>query len=107
MNDGSIVGEVVVATRWYSLRQVCEICGIEAVLVWEMAEHGVIDPPGDQPDAWSFSEFDLLRFKEAIRLRNDLGIDWAGTFLPKHRVGNPGGFTELFVRIRRGVYCLK
>ena len=21
-----------------------------------------------------------------------LGIHWAGTFLPKHRVGNPGGF---------------
>ena len=28
-----------------------------------------------------------------------LGIDWAGTFLPKHRVGNTGGNTELFVRV--------
>lgn len=28
-----------------------------------------------------------------------LGIHWAGTFLPKHRVGNPGGYTELFVRV--------
>lgn len=36
-----------------------------------------------------------------------LNIDWAGTFLPKHRVGNPGGFTELFVRVDRGVYRLK
>ena len=27
-----------------------------------------------------------------------LGIGWAGTFLPKHRVGNPGGYTELFER---------
>jgi hypothetical protein len=35
-----------------------------------------------------------------------LGIDWAGTFLPKHRLGNPGGFTELFVRVDRGVYSL-
>ena len=23
-----------------------------------------------------------------------------GTFLPKHRVGNPGGYTELFVRVQ-------
>lgn len=30
-----------------------------------------------------------------------LGIHWAGTFLPKHRVGNPGGQTELFVRVSR------
>lgn len=36
-----------------------------------------------------------------------LAIDWAGTFLPKHRVGNPGGNTELFVRLGRGVYTLK
>jgi hypothetical protein len=28
-----------------------------------------------------------------------LGIDWAGVFLPKHRVGNPRRETELFVRI--------
>jgi DNA mismatch endonuclease (patch repair protein) len=32
---------------------------------------------------------------------------WAGVFLPKHRLGNPGGFSELFVRVRRGVYRLK
>ncbi len=36
-----------------------------------------------------------------------LGIDWAGTFLPKHCVGNPGGNTELFVRLARGLYRFK
>jgi hypothetical protein len=36
-----------------------------------------------------------------------LRIDWAGVFLPKHREGNPGGETELFVRIDRGTYRLK
>jgi hypothetical protein len=35
-----------------------------------------------------------------------LGIDYAGVFLPKHRVGNPGGFTEHFVQIQRGLYRL-
>ena len=37
-----------------------------------------------------------------------LGIHWGGTFLPKHRVGNPGGYTELFVRVCRqpALYCL-
>ena len=29
-----------------------------------------------------------------------------GTFLPKHRVGNPGGNTELFVRNGDGTYTL-
>lgn len=35
-----------------------------------------------------------------------LRIDWAGTFLPKHRKGNPGGNTVLFVRVSGGLYRL-
>jgi hypothetical protein len=36
-----------------------------------------------------------------------LGITYAGTFLPKHRVGNSGHYTEHFVRLRPGVYRLR
>ncbi len=36
-----------------------------------------------------------------------LKIDWAGTFLPKHRECNPGGYTVLFVRTALGRYRLK
>jgi hypothetical protein len=36
-----------------------------------------------------------------------IGITFAETFLPKHRVGNPGGTTELFIQVSRGVYRLK
>lgn len=42
-----------------------------------------------------------------VQVNEAIGIDWAGTFLPKHRVGNPGGYTELFVRIAKGLYKLK
>lgn len=40
-------------------------------------------------------------------VNRSLSIHWAGTFLPKHRVGNPGKYTEMFVREDRGVYRLK
>lgn len=43
----------------------------------------------------------------ADNVNKALGIDFAATFLPKHRVGNPGGNTELFVRISAGLYRLK
>ena len=36
-----------------------------------------------------------------------LSIDYAGVFLPKHRVGNPGGFTQHLIQIERGLYRLK
>ena len=42
----------------------------------------------------------LLEERFSPRDVNDaLDIHWAGTFLPKHRVGNPGGDTELFVQV--------
>lgn len=61
----------------------------------------------------------IRRIREAVRtgrlprefrpegVNPELGIDWAGTFLPKHRSGNPGGYTGLFVRVGRGLYRLK
>ena len=36
-----------------------------------------------------------------------LGIDYAGVFLPKHRDGNPGRNTALFIQVKRGLYRLK
>jgi hypothetical protein len=35
-----------------------------------------------------------------------LGITFAGTFLPKHRVGNPDDNTPLFIQVDRGRYQL-
>lgn len=43
----------------------------------------------------------------AADVNHALGIEWAGVFLPKHREGNPGGDTELFVQIDRGLYRLR
>jgi hypothetical protein len=42
----------------------------------------------------------------ASEVNKALGIAYAGTFLPKHRKGNPGGFTVLFIRVGRGLYRL-
>jgi hypothetical protein len=50
------------------------------------------------------------RLKQPFRaadVNDALNITFAGVFLPKHRLGNPGGNTELFVQISRGFYRLK
>ncbi len=65
----------------------------------------------------------IRRIKEAVKdgtlvepftpaaVNQAIGINFAGVFLPKHRVGNPGfrdkANTELFVQIERGLYRLK
>ena len=42
---------------------------------------------------------DLPERFNARQVNEVLGISWAGTFLPKHRVGNPGRNTELFLQV--------
>ncbi len=42
-----------------------------------------------------------------VEVNAALGIDYADVFLPKHRDGNPGGNTTLFIQVERGLYRLK
>jgi hypothetical protein len=48
----------------------------------------------------------LARQFTPAQVSKALSIHWAGTFLPKHRQGNPGGNTVLFTRVSKGVYRL-
>jgi hypothetical protein len=43
----------------------------------------------------------------AAEVNAPLNIEFAGVFLPKHRVCNPGWCSELFIRISPGLYRLK
>ena len=36
-----------------------------------------------------------------------LSVRWTAAFLSKHSAGNRGGYLELFVRVRPGLYQLK
>lgn len=66
------------------------------------------------PERWTIAEIRRAvkegRLSEPLRphaVNAALRITYAGTFLPKHRVGNPGGNTAHFVQIGRGTYLLK
>ncbi len=60
----------------------------------------------------------IRKIREAVRIgglpqqftptdvNKALNIHWAGTFLSKHRIGNPGKHTGLFVRVKSGIYML-
>lgn len=73
----------------------------------------------NHPAKMAYERDTIRRIREAVAsgrlgkefraedVNKELSIEFAGTFLPKHRVGNPGGNTELFVRIVPGLYRLK
>lgn len=49
--------------------------------VVEYIEHGIIEPEGDNPETWLFTTDMVPLTQRASRLRQDLGLNWAGLAL--------------------------
>jgi chaperone modulatory protein CbpM len=81
MRDDRIEAELVSGEPRFELHELSIRLGVEDALVIEMAAHGVLEPSGSGPAEWSFSLLDVVRSQKALRLREDLGIDWPGLAL--------------------------
>jgi chaperone modulatory protein CbpM len=64
-----------------SLRELCQICGVNAERVMDMVDEGVLDPSGTSPSEWRFGGRSIVRVQIALRLQRDLRINLAGTAL--------------------------
>ena len=60
---------------------VCEICGIDAVLIQDLISYDIIIPSGSEPDKWVFDMAQLQRLRTALRLQRDLELNYAGIAL--------------------------
>lgn len=76
-----MIGEVVDDRARYTLREVCEQCGVSAEHVIELVQHGVLHPEGREPVSWRFSSRMLIRSRKAHRLRRDLDLNLPGLAL--------------------------
>lgn len=68
-------------TITFTLNQLSQTCHVHAELITEMVEYGLLEPSGKNPDEWQFPSSSLERSRVAIRLQNDLGINFAGVAL--------------------------
>lgn len=76
--EGQLLDESVTYTR----TELMKICAIEQVVIVEMMEYGVIEPQGkSQAGEWLFSAKALRRSQRALRLQQDLAINWPGISL--------------------------
>jgi chaperone modulatory protein CbpM len=64
-----------------SLGELCRASRLSAERVIELAEEGVIEPIGLQPETWRFRGVSLRRIRCAERLEEDLGVNTAGAAL--------------------------
>lgn len=63
------------------LTDACFAIGIEHDEVCAIVEHGIVVPQGDAPDNWLFDLDMICTAKRAIRMQQDLHLDWSTTAL--------------------------
>jgi chaperone modulatory protein CbpM len=68
-------------STYLSFSEVCLQTGVAEDTVFEIVEQGIIEPSGATPDEWLFSPTMLIVTKKAVRLHQDLNVDWAGIAL--------------------------
>ena len=54
----------------------CVRIPVETVIV--IVDHGIVEPRGQKPEEWQFEPHMLATLRRAIRLQQDLELDWAG-----------------------------
>jgi chaperone modulatory protein CbpM len=61
--------------------ELCLAAELPEEIVVEIVEQGIVEPDGDTPEQWVFSTHMVLLTKKAVRLHQDLNIDWPGIAL--------------------------
>lgn len=64
-----------------TLPELSRACAVQAELIIELVEEGVLTPLGHAPEHWRFTGVHLSHAKVALRLQRDLGVNLAGAAL--------------------------
>lgn len=64
-----------------SLSEVSRACAVQAEMIVELVNEGVLAPHGREPHRWRFTGVHVRRATVALRLQRDLGLNLAGAAL--------------------------
>lgn len=73
--------EILSSGAFYTLKEVCEGCGLETETLVEWVEFGIADPEGHVYEQWRFSPSQVSRIHRALRLQRDMDINLPGLAL--------------------------
>lgn len=76
-----VTGVLLDEQVYYSLKDVCHVCGCQTEWVVALVEQGVLHPTGDARQAWQFPGSSLHRAMKAQRLQQDLDLNLSGVAL--------------------------
>ena len=64
-----------------TLADLCRLCSVNAEMIHEMIEEGIITPEGPSMREWHFTSLAIKRVRTAIRLQQDLRVNLPGCAL--------------------------
>jgi chaperone modulatory protein CbpM len=76
-----IQGVVLNETTRCTLPDICALCGVNAEIIHEMVEEGIITPEGRSALEWQFTSIAIKRVQTAMRLQRDLHVNLPGCAL--------------------------
>ncbi len=63
------------------IHEFCQCAELPQALLLEIIDHGIVEPSGATQEQWLFDANALAIVKHALRLHNELQIEWAGIAL--------------------------
>ncbi len=63
------------------IHEFCQCAELPQALLLEIIDHGIVEPSGATQEQWLFDVSALAIVKHALRLHNELQIEWAGIAL--------------------------
>ena len=75
------MGEILEDLPEITLAQLCRRCQVDAELVLDYVEAGLLEPVGRDRTQWRFGRVSLVRLRQAQRLQRDLGVNIEGAAL--------------------------
>jgi len=73
--------ELIDEQATFTLAELCRCFGIEAELVEDLVEQGILEPVGRRGRHWCFPASSLRRTRITLHLQRDLGVNLAGAAL--------------------------
>ncbi|MFV2091413.1 MAG: chaperone modulator CbpM [Pseudomonadales bacterium] len=77
----TISGRIFDESTEITIIELCEVCSIEAKLIEEMIDEGILESIGGHSEQRRFAYSCVRRTRTAIHLQRDLGLNLAGAAL--------------------------
>jgi chaperone modulatory protein CbpM len=76
-----LTGVVLDDELLFSLRELCQLCRVDAESITAMVEEGIAEPQGCNPREWRFPGASVRRVQIVLRLQRDLRVNLPGAAL--------------------------